>query len=79
MENLDLRYNDVAFYNITDSIQKSFVISIRSSIERALRPVKKELEKSEGYVRVNYKDDRLEITTFQLPINLEEKIHRILK
>ena len=79
MENLDLRYNDVAFYNITDTIQKSFVMSIKKSIERALRPVKSELEKTDGFVRVNYKGDKLEITTYQLPINLEQKIQRILK
>jgi hypothetical protein len=79
MENLDLRYNDVAFYNITDTIQKSFVMSIKKSIERALRPVKSELEKADGFVRINYKEDKLEITTYQLPINLEQKIQRILK
>ncbi|MCB0400490.1 MAG: hypothetical protein KDD41_00250 [Flavobacteriales bacterium] len=79
MDNLDLRYNDVSIYNITDTIQKSFVTSIKNSIERALAPVKKDLEKSDGFVRVNYKNDRLEITTYHLPLNLEQKIHRILK
>lgn len=79
MENLDLRYNDVSIYNITDTIQKSFVTSIKNSIERALTPVKKDLERSEGFIRINYKNDKLEITTFQLPLNLEQKIYRILK
>ncbi len=79
MENLDLRYNDVSIYNITDTIQKSFVTSIKNSIERALTPVKKDIERSEGFIRINYKNDKLEITTFQLPMNLEQKIHRILK
>ncbi len=79
MENFDLRYNDVSIYNITDTIQKSFVTSIKSSIERALTPVKKDIERSEGFVRINYKNDKLEITTFQLPLNLEQKIYRILK
>jgi hypothetical protein len=78
MENLELKYNDVEFYNITDTIQKSFVISIRHSIERALRPVKKELEDSDGYVSVNYKENKLIITSFYLPNHLEEKINRIL-
>ena len=40
MDNLDLRYNDVSYFQITDSIQKSFVTSIKNSIERALTPVK---------------------------------------
>lgn len=79
MDNLDLRYNDVSYFQITDSIQKSFVTSIKNSIERALTPVKREIERSQGLVRVNYKNDKLEITTLHLPINLEQKIHRILK
>ena len=79
MDNLDLRYNDVSIYNITDNIQKSFVSSIKLSIERALSPVKKDLERAEGFVRINYKNHKLEITTFQLPLNLEQKIYRILK
>lgn len=79
MDNLELRYNDVAYHHITDSIQKSFVISIKNSIERALKPVKKELENSDGFVRVNYKENKLEITAFYLPLHLEQKIYRILK
>lgn len=79
MENLDLRYNDISYYQITDAIQKSFVNSIKISIERALSPVKRELERSDGIVIVNYKNHKLEITTFHLPINLEQKIHRILR
>ena len=79
MENLDLRYTDVSIYNITDTIQKSFVTSIKNSIERALIPIRKDLERSEGFVRINYKNNKLEITTFQLPLNLEQKIYRILK
>lgn len=79
MENLDLRYNDISYYNITDTIQKSFVTSIKKSIERALSPVRKDLERSEGFIRINYKNHKLEITTFQIPINLEQKIYRILK
>jgi len=78
MENLELRYNDVEFYNISDTIQKSFVNSIKHSIERALKPVKKELENSAGFVRINYKEDKLEITSYYLEIHLEEKIKRIL-
>ena len=79
MDNLDLRYNDVSYFQITDNIQKSFVTSIKNSIERALSPVKREIERSQGLVRINYKDDKLEITTLHLPINLEQKIYRILK
>ena len=79
MDNLELQYNDVAYHKITDTIQKSFVISIKVSIERALRPVKKELENSDGFVRVNYKEHKLEINTFFLPLHLEQKIYRILK
>lgn len=79
MDNLELRYNDVVFHQITDTIQKSFVTSIRYSIERALKPVKKEIEDSDGFVRINYKAHRLEVTTFCLPEQLEQKIFRILK
>ena len=79
MDNLELRYNDVAYHMITDNIQKSFVNSIKNSIERALKPVKRELENSDGFVRVNYKEHKLEITVFYLSIPLEQKIHRILK
>jgi len=79
MDNLELSYNDVAYHMITDSIQKSFVTSIKSSIERALKPVKKELENSDGFVRVNYKEHKLEITAFYLSVQLEQKIFRILK
>lgn len=79
MENLDLRYNDVSYYKITDAVQRSFVTSIKISIERALSPIKKDLERSEGFVRINYKNNKLEITTFHLPINLEQKIYRILQ
>lgn len=79
MDNLDLRYNDVSYFQITDTIQKSFVTSIKNSIERALKPVKRDIERCQGLVRVNYKDHQLEITTFHLPINLEQKIYRILK
>ena len=79
MDNLELQYNDVAYHMITDNIQKSFVTSIKNSIERALNPVKKELEKSDGFLRVNYKEHKLEITTFYLPNHLEQKIYRILK
>ena len=79
MDNLELQYNNVAYHKITDTIQKSFVISIKNSIERALRPVKKELEKSDGFVRINYKEHKLEITAFYLPMHLEQKIYRILK
>ncbi|PCJ28063.1 MAG: hypothetical protein COA97_01955 [Flavobacteriales bacterium] len=79
MDNLEIRYNDVEYYNITDNIQKSFVNSIKHSIERALRPVKKELENSDGFVRINYKENKLEITAFYLPAHLEQKINRILK
>jgi len=78
MDNLELRYNDVEFYKITDTIQKSFVTSIKHSIERALTPVKRELENSDGFIRVNYKEHKLEITSFYLPLHLEEKIKRIL-
>ncbi len=79
MDNLELRYNDVEYYKITDNIQKSFVNSIKHSIERALKPVKKELENSDGFVRINYKENKLEITAFYLPVHLEQKINRILK
>mgnify|MGYP001258722056 FL=1 len=41
MDNLELRYNDVDFHQITDIIQKSFVKGIKKSIEKALIPVKK--------------------------------------
>ena len=79
MDNLELRYNDVVFHQITDTMQKSFVTSIRYSIERALKPVKKEIEDSDGFVRINYKAHKLEVTTFCLPEQLEQKIFRILK
>ena len=79
MDNLELRYNDVVFHEITDTMQKSFVTSIKSSIEKALKPVKKEIENSEGFIRINYKEHKLEITTFCLPIETEQKIYRILK
>lgn len=79
MENLDLRYNDVVFHQITDTIQISFVSSIKKSIERALKPVKKELENSEGFVRINYNKHKLEITVFYLSEQLEQKIYKILK
>jgi hypothetical protein len=79
MDNLELSYNDVAYHMITDNIQKSFVTSIKSSIERALRPVRKELENSDGFVKVNYKENKLEISAFYLPLHLEQKIYRILK
>ncbi|PCI93196.1 MAG: hypothetical protein COB15_16815, partial [Flavobacteriales bacterium] len=73
------KYNDIAYHKITDSIQKSFVTSIRKSIERALKPVKKELENSDGFVSINYKNYKLEITVFYLSEGLEQKIYRILK
>jgi hypothetical protein len=79
MENIELRYNDIEFYKITDNLQKSFVNSIKYSIERALKPVKKELESANGFVRINYKENKLEITAFFLPIHLEQKIYRILQ
>ena len=79
MENIELKYNDIAYHKITDSIQKSFVTSIRKSIERALKPVKKELENSDGFVSINYKNYKLEITVFYLSEGLEQKIYRILK
>lgn len=79
MDNLELSYNDVAYHMITDNIQKSFVTSIKNSIERALRPVRKELENSDGFVTVNYKENKLEINAFYLPLHLEQKIYRILK
>ena len=79
MDNIELRYNDVAYHMITDNIQKSFVNSIKNSIERALKPVKKELESSDGFVRINYKEHKLEITAFYLSMHLEQKIYRILK
>lgn len=79
MENLELRYNDIMIHEITDNIQKSFVKSIKKSIERALKPVKKEIENSEGFIRINYKEHKLEITAFCLPFETEQKIYRILK
>ncbi len=79
MDNLELRYNDIAYHQITDIIQKSFVTSIKDSIEKALKPVKKELENSDGFVRINYKNNKLEVTGFYLPLPLEQKIHKILK
>ena len=79
MDNLELRYNDVAYHQINDNIQKSFVTSIKNSIERALKPVKKELEDSDGFVRINYKEHKLEVTVFYLPAHLEQRIMRILK
>ena len=79
MENIELKYNDIAYHKITDSIQKSFVKSIKKSIERALKPVKKELENSDGFVSINYKNYKLEITVFYLSEGLEQKIYRILK
>jgi len=79
MENIELRYNDIEFYKITDNLKKSFVNSIKHSIERALKPVKKELESANGFVRINYKENKLEITPFYLPIHLEQKIYRILQ
>lgn len=79
MDNLELRYNNVVYHKITDNIQKSFVTSIKNSIERALKPIKKELENSDGYVRINYTEHKLEITAFYLPLHLEQKIFRILK
>ena len=79
MENIELKYNDIAYHKITDSIQKSFVTSIRKSIERALKPVKKELENSDGFVSINYKNYKLVITDFYLSEGLEQKIYRILK
>ena len=79
MENIELRYNDIEFYKITDTIQKSFVNSIKNSIERALKPIKRELESANGFVRINYKENKLEITAFFLPIHLEQKIYRILQ
>lgn len=79
MENIELKYNDIAYHKITDTIQKSFIKSIKKSIERALKPVKNELENSDGFVRINYKAHKLEITTYCLPFQLEKKIHRILE
>ena len=79
MDNIELRYNDVAYHQITDNMQKSFVNSIKNSIERALKPVKKELENSDGFVRINYKENKLEVNAFYLPLHLEQKIFRILK
>ena len=73
-----LKYNDTAYFQITDALQKSFVNSIKLSIEKALRPVKADIERSNGYVQINYKNHRLEITTYQLPLTLEQKIKRIL-
>ena len=58
---------------------KSFVTSIKHSIERALKPIKRELENADGFLRINYKEHKLEITAFYLPNHLEEKILRILK
>jgi hypothetical protein len=79
MDNLELRYNDIAYHQITDNMQKSFVDSIKTSIEKALQPVKKELENSEGFVCINYKENKLEVTVFYLPLALEQKIYKILK
>ena len=79
MDNLELRYNDIDYQQITDSIQKSFVTSIKTSIEKALKPVKKELENSEGFVRINFRENNLEVTVFYLPLQLEQKIYKILK
>ena len=79
MDNLELRYNDIAYHKITDSIQKSFVTSIKNSIEKALKPIKRELENSDGFIQINYKENKLEITAFYLPIHLEQKIYKILK
>ena len=79
MDNLELRYNDIDYQQITDSIQKSFVTSIKTSIEKALKPVKKELENSEGFVRINFRENKLEVTVFYLPLQLEQKIYKILK
>jgi len=79
MDNLELRYNDVIFHEITDTKQKSFVTSIKKSIERALKPVKKEIENSDGFIRINYKAHKLEVTVYYLPEQLEQKILRILK
>ena len=62
-----------------DNIQKSFVTSIKNSLERALSPVRKELENSDGFIRINYKEHKLEITAFYLSTGLEQKIYRILK
>jgi len=78
MDNLELRYNDVVFHKITDTIQKSFVISIQKSIERALKPVKKEIENSDGFIRINYTAHKLEISVFYLSEQLEQKIYKIL-
>ncbi len=79
MDNLELRYNDLMFHEITDTLQKSFVCSIKNSIERALKPVRKEIENSEGFIRINYKAHKLEITVYSLPLETEQKIYRILK
>ena len=79
MDNLELRYNDIVYHQITDNIQKSFVKSIKASIEKALKPIKKELENSDGFVRINYKKNKLEVTVFYLPLALEQKIRKILK
>ena len=79
MDNLELRFNDIAYHQITDNVQKSFVSSIKISIEKALKPVKKELENSDGFVRINYKENKLQVTVFYLPLLLEQKIYKILK
>ena len=79
MDNLELRYNDIAYHQITDNMQKSFVASIKTSIEKALKPVKKELESSEGFVCINYKENKLEVSVFYLSKQLEQKIYKILK
>ena len=79
MDNLELKYNDIAYHQITDHIQKAFVSSIKTSIEKALKPVKKELESSEGFIQINYKENKLEVTVFYLPLSLEQKIYKILK
>jgi hypothetical protein len=79
MDNLELRYNDIAYHQITDNIQKSFVKSIKVSIEKALKPIKKELENSDGLIRINYKLNKLEVTVYYLPFPLEQKVYKILK
>ena len=79
MDNLELRYNDIAYHQITDKIERSFVKRIKTSMEKALKPVKKELGNSEGFVRINYKEHRLEVTSYYLPLPLQEKIYKILK
>lgn len=78
MNNLMLKYNDTAYFQITDALQKSFVNSIKKSIEKALTPLREDIERANGYVQINYKNHRLEVTTYQLPLTLEQKIKRIL-